>query len=124
MHRFALAAFLIGFGTMPLTATATTPVMCTMQYDPVCGVDAKGAYRTYGNSCTLGTEGGTFVHDGECTGNEGQVTEEPEDEVVVQPTTPSIPEATATVPVMEPEPEQSFVARLWNGLRSWLLGLF
>ena len=109
---------------MPLSAAATTPVMCTMQYDPVCGVDAKGAYRTYGNSCTLGAEGGTFVHEGECTGEEGQTAEEPRDETVSQPVAPSIPEATATVPALEPEPEESFVLRLWSNIRSWLAALF
>lgn len=123
MHRFVLAALIIGFGTMPLNALATSHIMCTMQYDPVCGVDAKGAYRTYGNSCTLGAEGGTFVHEGECTGDEGQVPEEP-GETVVQPTAPSIPEATATVPMVESEPDQGFVMRLWSSIRSWLAFLF
>jgi peptidoglycan hydrolase-like protein with peptidoglycan-binding domain len=49
-----------------LPASDEEPTMCTMQYAPVCGKDANGNEKTYGNSCTLGAEKGTFVHDGEC----------------------------------------------------------
>ncbi len=62
---FVLSAFL-----MPASSEARTPVMCTMQYDPVCGTNEKGAYKTYGNGCTLGAEGGTYQHQGECTAAE------------------------------------------------------
>lgn len=43
------------------------PIACTMQYAPVCGKDANGTEKTYGNACVLGAEKATFVHDGECT---------------------------------------------------------
>lgn len=48
---------------------AQAPTMCTMQYQPVCGTE-KGVYRTYGNSCVLGTSGATYQHEGECTSAE------------------------------------------------------
>jgi len=38
------------------------PVACTMQYDPVCGVDDA----TYGNSCMLGAANVKLAHPGEC----------------------------------------------------------
>ncbi len=38
------------------------PVACTMQYDPVCGVDDV----TYGNSCMLGAANVKLAYPGEC----------------------------------------------------------
>ena len=38
------------------------PTACTMQYDPVCGVDDV----TYGNSCMLGVANVKLAHPGEC----------------------------------------------------------
>lgn len=37
-------------------------IMCTMQYDPVCGCNNK----TYSNACVAGTYGITNVTKGEC----------------------------------------------------------
>ncbi len=62
----------------PLSVQAAETTMCTMQYQPVCGakpVQCVSApcypvYHTYGNSCVLGVEKGTFIHDGECTATE------------------------------------------------------
>lgn len=47
--------------------------MCTMQYAPVCGKGQDGIVRTYGNSCTLGAENATFLYEGECKPEAGQV---------------------------------------------------
>jgi|GEM_PF-2484806 len=49
-----------------LTPVEEEPTMCTMQYAPVCGKDANGTIKTYGNSCTLGAEKATFLYEGEC----------------------------------------------------------
>lgn len=38
------------------------PVVCTMQYDPVCGVDDV----TYGNSCMIGAANVKLAYPGEC----------------------------------------------------------
>lgn len=67
MNNLAIIVAAVAIASVPLLSEARTPVMCTMEYAPVCGTDVKGVYRTYGNSCTLGAEGGTFKHQGECT---------------------------------------------------------
>ncbi len=54
---------------IPAITKAESPMMCTMQYDPVCGTE-KGVYKTYGNGCVLGAEGATYQHEGECTATE------------------------------------------------------
>lgn len=41
------------------------PVMCTQQYDPVCG-ERRGNRQTFGNSCMADAEGYRIVHRGEC----------------------------------------------------------
>lgn len=42
------------------------PIACTMQYAPVCGKDASGNVKTYGNACVLGAEKAEFLYEGEC----------------------------------------------------------
>jgi len=52
--------------------------MCTMQYQPVCGArqvqciqaPCYPVYETFGNACVMSIEGGTFIHEGECTASE------------------------------------------------------
>lgn len=39
-----------------------TDIVCTMQYDPVCGCNGK----TYGNACMAGASGIRVVSVGEC----------------------------------------------------------
>lgn len=60
-----LAVILCVFAGSSITR-AQGPTMCTMQYQPVCGTE-KGVYKTYGNSCVMGTSGATYQHEGECT---------------------------------------------------------
>jgi len=54
-----------------------SPIICTMQYDPVCGEYETGircvttpcpstARKTYGNACQLGAEKAKFLYTGEC----------------------------------------------------------
>lgn len=68
-NAYILLALAFAVLAAPTITKAETPTMCTMQYDPVCGTE-KGVYKTYGNSCVLGTEGATYQHAGECTAAE------------------------------------------------------
>ena len=65
MKKVLVGLFLALFGLAManVTLAANNDVMCTMQYDPVCGVDNK----TYGNACVAGAEGVAVKHKGECT---------------------------------------------------------
>ncbi|XP_054290579.1 uncharacterized protein LOC129005644 [Macrosteles quadrilineatus] len=52
------------------------PVLCTLQYSPVCGYSSTFSYKTFSNTCILGVEnnckGGDYKlnHQGECTKKE------------------------------------------------------
>lgn len=65
-NPFIFLAMALVMLAIPALTKAESPVMCTMQYDPVCGTE-KGVYKTFGNGCVLGTEGATYQHEGECT---------------------------------------------------------
>lgn len=57
-------------------ASDEEPTICTMQYAPVCGKAADGTEKTYGNSCMLGADKATHLHDGECTADRPMPTED------------------------------------------------
>lgn len=79
----------------PVSVGAAETTMCTMQYQPVCGAQQVQCfaapcypmYHTYGNSCVLGVEKGTFIHEGECTALETGP---------IKPAQPYVPPANCT----------------------------
>jgi len=93
MKYLFLAA--VVFFTLPILASARTPAICTMQYEPVCGekqvqcikAPCYPVYHTYGNSCTMSAEKGVFIHAGECTLDETGP---------IVPQEPYVPPATCT----------------------------
>jgi len=83
--------------TLGITAPKDEPVMCTMQYAPVCGKSPAGVTKTYGNSCTLGADKATFLYEGEC-----------KDAVTTPTVTP--PVITTPVPSVETDVETTVSA--------------
>lgn len=49
----------------PYCLSETEPTMCTMQYDPVCGM-SNDTVVTYGNACGAGVEKAQVLHRWEC----------------------------------------------------------
>lgn len=132
-------ALMVPLGSaLALTLDAGADVrMCTMEYRPVCGakeVQCVAApcypvYQTYGNSCTMGNDGATFIHEGECTESEtgpvkpapAPVTAEGEtsisSDVNVSITSPATTtEATTTD---EAPQEKGFFLSLWTKIVAW-----
>lgn len=52
--------------SLSITVGSSNPVVCTMEYAPVCGV-LNNTYTTYGNQCQLNAAHATYVQSGECT---------------------------------------------------------
>ena len=45
------------------------PQLCTMQYDPVCGLTANSQYQTYSNACSACSDASVSGHSpGACEG--------------------------------------------------------
>ena len=127
-----LAAISIGFismdpGDIPeprIVATEEKPTVCTMQWDPMCGVDGE----TYGNMCMLDAADVKLDYRGECLSEPvaeseptmelpiNDVVEEPvvEEPVVEEPVVeePVIEEPVVEEPVVEtlPEPTTAIVS--------------
>ena len=49
----------------PTPTPTKTPIFCTENYDPVCGVK-DGATKTYSNACFAKADDANVVADGEC----------------------------------------------------------
>lgn len=60
-----LASVAIAVSIPSITKAVSADVVCTMQYEPVCGV-LDGKERTFGNSCSASAEGATVLYKGEC----------------------------------------------------------
>lgn len=73
--------------TVHFVEDSDSPVLCTLQYDPVCAAKNTGiqcvttpcpteVYETYGNQCSAEAEGSRVLFSGECGDKEGQPVED------------------------------------------------
>ncbi|MBS7696204.1 Kazal-type serine protease inhibitor [Chelatococcus sp. YT9] len=53
-------------GPAPSQGPASSQVMCTMNYRPVCGQIDNLLPKTYSNSCVASNAGATIINNGEC----------------------------------------------------------
>lgn len=78
MKAFALILFALIAFSGGQTAQAESPQACIELWAPVCGAKQVQCVRapcnpvptTYSNSCFMGVDKATFIHEGECTGDE------------------------------------------------------
>ncbi len=49
-----------------VTPTPRPPVVCTLEYSPVCGLSLSGQQQTYGNACQLNAAGARHLYSGQC----------------------------------------------------------
>lgn len=123
MNHLSRALLFAVFAVAFPAAAQESPTMCTMQYQPVCGTvpstctgeECVPEYKTYGNACVMGAEGGTFVHEGECIEETATVT--PEETIIAEE---HIELAEQVLAVLEEEQPESF----WSGLWSRFLAFF
>ena len=107
-----LVAISIGFISIspddipePRIVELEEPIACTMQWDPMCGIDGE----TYGNSCMLDAANTKLDYQGECIVVES--TPEPvKEELVMEVPAPGVPDVEETIvehsePIDEPTPE-------------------
>ncbi len=77
--KFISIGFFLSFAIVLTTVSAQDRVMCTMDYNPVCGqtytktctdttscTESAGELKTYSNRCMMNAANATFVHSGQC----------------------------------------------------------
>jgi len=87
----------------PRVVDLETPVACTMQWEPMCGVDGE----TYGNSCMLDAANVKLDYSGECLVVEPideSVPEPVKEELVMEVPAPGVPDVEEMIVIPDEEP--------------------